>query len=93
VTSKKRNATNNDRAARPINESDESISVKAEVPGFNEKELQVTMEPNRLAISGKRESSKEEKKGRRPIPRPAPTKYSASWNFRPRLTRRELPQC
>jgi HSP20 family protein len=47
-----------------INESDESISVKAEVPGFNEKELQVTMEPSRLTISGKHESSKEEKKGK-----------------------------
>ena len=34
------------------------------VPGFNEKELQVTMEPNRLTIFGKRESSKEEKKGK-----------------------------
>jgi HSP20 family molecular chaperone IbpA len=38
--------------------------VKTEVPGFNEKELQMTMEPNRLTISGKRESSKEEKKGK-----------------------------
>ena len=47
-----------------ITESDDSISVKAEVPGFNEKELQVTMEPNLLTISGKRESSKEEKKGK-----------------------------
>ena len=47
-----------------ITESEESISVKAEVPGFNEKELQVTAEPNRLTISGKRESSKEEKKGK-----------------------------
>jgi HSP20 family protein len=47
-----------------INESDESVSVKAEVPGFNEKELQVTVEPYRLTISGKRESRKEEKKGK-----------------------------
>ena len=47
-----------------INESNESISVKAEVPGFDEKELQVTMEPSRLTISGKHESSKEEKKGK-----------------------------
>lgn len=47
-----------------INESDNSISVKVEVPGFNEKELQVTMEPGRLTISGKHESSKEEKKGK-----------------------------
>ena len=47
-----------------VNESDESISVQAEVPGFNEKELRVTVGPNRLTISGKRESSKEEKKGK-----------------------------
>jgi len=47
-----------------ITESDDSIEVKAEVPGFNENELQVTMEPNRLTICGKRETSKEEKKGK-----------------------------
>lgn len=47
-----------------VTESDNSISVKAEVPGFNEKDLQVTTEPNRLTISGKRGSSKEEKKGK-----------------------------
>jgi HSP20 family protein len=47
-----------------VTESDDSISVKAEVPGFNENELQVTMEPDRLTISGKRETSKEEKKGK-----------------------------
>jgi HSP20 family protein len=47
-----------------ITESDESISVKAEVPGFNEKDLKVTVEPSRLTISGKRESNIEEKKGR-----------------------------
>ena len=47
-----------------MTEADDSISVKAEVPGFTEKELQVTMEPNRLTISGKRESGKEEKKGK-----------------------------
>jgi HSP20 family protein len=47
-----------------VTESDDSIEVKAEVPGFNENELQVTMEPNRLTICGKRETSKEEKKGK-----------------------------
>jgi HSP20 family protein len=47
-----------------MTETDDSISVRAEVPGFSEKDLQVTMEPNRLTISGKRESSKEEKKGK-----------------------------
>jgi HSP20 family protein len=47
-----------------ITESDESISVKVEVPGFTERELQVAIEPSRLAISGKRESNKEEKNGK-----------------------------
>jgi HSP20 family molecular chaperone IbpA len=36
----------------------------AEVPGFNDKELQVTAEAGRLTISGKRESSKKEKKSK-----------------------------
>lgn len=47
-----------------MNESDESISVKVEVPGFTERELQVAIEPSRLAISGKHESNKEEKNGK-----------------------------
>jgi len=47
-----------------ISESDESISVKAEVPGFNENELQVSVKPQCLTISGKRESSKEQKRGK-----------------------------
>lgn len=47
-----------------LTETDESIVVKAEVPGFNEKELDITVEPTHLTISGKRESNKEEKKGK-----------------------------
>jgi HSP20 family protein len=46
-----------------ITETGESVEVKAEVPGFNEKELEVNVEPRRLTITGKREPSKEEKKG------------------------------
>ena len=34
------------------------------MPGFTEKELEVSVEPGRLTISGKHESSKEEKKGK-----------------------------
>jgi len=53
---------------RPVNlevtESGDAFTVKAEVPGFTEKELQVNVESRRLAISGKRESKKEEKKGK-----------------------------
>lgn len=47
-----------------MTETDESILVKAEVPGFSEKELDITVEPTHLTISGKRESSKEQKKGK-----------------------------
>ncbi len=47
-----------------ITESDESFEVKAEVPGFNEKEVEIGVEPRRLTITGKRETKKEEKKGK-----------------------------
>jgi len=47
-----------------VSETDESLEVKAEVPGFNEKELEVCVEPNRIVITGKRETAKEEKKGK-----------------------------
>jgi HSP20 family protein len=47
-----------------ITESDESFEVTAEVPGFTEKEIEVSVEPSRLTIAGKRETKKEEKKGR-----------------------------
>jgi len=47
-----------------VTESDDALDIKAEVPGFNEKELEISVEPRRLMISGKRESSKEEKKGK-----------------------------
>jgi len=47
-----------------LSESDESLEVKAEVPGFTEKELEINVEPRRLTIAGKRESKKEEKKGK-----------------------------
>ena len=47
-----------------VTESDDALDIKAEVPGFNEKELEIRVEPRRLMISGKRETSKEEKKGK-----------------------------
>jgi HSP20 family protein len=47
-----------------VAESGDKLEVKAEVPGFNEKEIEVSVEPRRLTISGKRESSKEEKRGK-----------------------------
>jgi HSP20 family protein len=47
-----------------VTESDELFEVEAEVPGFNEKEIEIGVEPRRLTITGKRETKKEEKKGK-----------------------------
>jgi HSP20 family molecular chaperone IbpA len=46
-----------------IRDSDDAIMVAAEVPGFSANELQVSLEPRRLTISGKKQSSSEQKKG------------------------------
>ena len=45
-----------------IRESDDAITVDAEVPGFNANELQVSLEPRRLIISGKRQSKSDVQK-------------------------------
>jgi len=47
-----------------VSESGDAVNIKAEVPGFSEKELEINVESNRLVISGKREAKKEEKKGK-----------------------------
>jgi HSP20 family molecular chaperone IbpA len=47
-----------------VTESDQCFKVKAEVPGFNEKEIEIGVESRRLTITGKREARKEEKKGK-----------------------------
>jgi HSP20 family protein len=50
----------------PVNvaESDEAFEVRAEIPGFNEKEIELGVESRRLTITGKRETKKEEKKAK-----------------------------
>jgi HSP20 family protein len=45
-------------------ESETGLEIKAEVPGFSERELEVSVEPTRVVIAGARESSKQEKKGK-----------------------------
>lgn len=40
-------------------ETDEALILKAEVPGFTEKELNITVEPMRVTIAGKREQERE----------------------------------
>ena len=48
-----------------ISETDEALNIRAEVPGFTAKELDIRVEPRRITISGKHETKKEEtKKGR-----------------------------
>ncbi len=47
-----------------IAESDEALTVEAEVPGFEAKDLQINIEPRRLTINGKKETKEEQKKGK-----------------------------
>ena len=46
-----------------IRESEDAITIDAEVPGFSANELQLSLEHRRLTISGKKQSSSEQKKG------------------------------
>jgi HSP20 family protein len=41
-----------------------AVNVNAEVPGFEAKDLEIKLEPNRVTISGKRETKEERKAGR-----------------------------
>jgi HSP20 family protein len=45
-------------------ESESNLTVRAEVPGFSAKELEINVEPERLTVIGKRESKEETKKGK-----------------------------
>jgi HSP20 family protein len=45
-----------------LTESDESLEIKAEVPGFNERELEISVQPRRVVITGKHESTNKEQK-------------------------------
>jgi HSP20 family protein len=47
--------------------SKDALQVQAEVPGFGPKELEVSVEPRRLTITGKRETKKEEQKAGKKI--------------------------
>lgn len=44
-----------------VSETDEGLNVQAEVPGFTPKELEVSVEPRRVTIMGKRETKEERK--------------------------------
>ena len=48
-----------------LKETENVITIAAGVPGFSEKELEVTVEPTRVIITGKRETNeKKEEKGK-----------------------------
>jgi HSP20 family molecular chaperone IbpA len=47
-----------------ISESEDTVNVQAEVPGFDANELEVSVEPGRLTISGKKQTGKESKKAK-----------------------------
>jgi HSP20 family protein len=47
-----------------ISETDAALTVELEVPGFTEKDIQVSVEPRRLTVTGKRESREEKRKGK-----------------------------
>lgn len=45
-----------------LSETETEYSVRAEVPGFTEKELEIVLDPGRVYITGKSEKKTEEKK-------------------------------
>jgi len=47
-----------------LTESDSHLNIRAEVPGFSAKDLEINVEPRRLTVSGKRETREENKKGK-----------------------------
>jgi HSP20 family protein len=47
-----------------MEESDDNLTVRAEVPGFSAKELEITVGPRKLTITGKHEAQEESKKGK-----------------------------
>jgi HSP20 family protein len=58
-----------------IKEAENQITVRAEVPGFTANEINVSVEPQRLVISGKPENDQDQLAG-------------ASWQVAPRRFRR-----
>lgn len=47
-----------------IKESDDELMIRAEVPGFNIKELEINVEANKLTIFGKHEAQEDRKKAK-----------------------------
>lgn len=47
-----------------LTDSDNHLNVRAEVPGFSSRELEINVEPRRLTVSGKHETREENRKGK-----------------------------
>jgi HSP20 family protein len=47
-----------------LTETDDALTVRAEVPGFSATDLQIGVEPGRLTIGGRKETKEEQKKGK-----------------------------
>ncbi len=47
-----------------LKESDSEYTVRAEVPGFTSKDLDIKIEPHRMSIAGRRETKEEGKDGK-----------------------------
>ena len=47
-----------------VTETEDALTVRAEVPGFTAADLQIGVEPGRLTIGGRKESKEEQKKGK-----------------------------
>lgn len=47
-----------------VAETDQELHVRAEVPGFTDKDVEVRVEPRRLIICGKKQKTPEQDKGR-----------------------------
>ena len=46
-----------------VSETDDVFTVEVEVPGFTEKDIEISLEPRRLTVSGTRETTEKRKKG------------------------------
>jgi HSP20 family molecular chaperone IbpA len=47
-----------------ITETEDALTINAEVPGFSAADLQIGVEPGRLTIGGRKESKEEQRKGK-----------------------------
>jgi HSP20 family protein len=47
-----------------VSESPEALTIRADVPGFTEKDLKINVEPRRVTITGKREGKSTSKTGK-----------------------------